>query len=198
MITATQPPRLPHARAKIFAEQIVIWMQPYVTRAEIAGSIRRRLMYCGDIDIVCIPKLTRNKTGLFETDLEVENTLRTFLIDYVTNTAAASWSNGKEPAPYAKNLLLQLPRCQLDLWCSNEEKFATRLLCRTGSKEHNIWLASRFQHLGLHWNPYEGVSRAGIIIPTATEEEIYALAKLPFIAPENRESEYLVKTYGEN
>jgi DNA polymerase/3'-5' exonuclease PolX len=205
-IAPTLPMQIKTALA--YANKIIFWLEPYVTRAQIAGSIRRERPMCGDVDIVCIPKLKENKTGLFESDVQVENTLLTYLREYIrrggNDPKAATkpqWlarlgEPGPEPKWDAENLLLELPKCQLDLWCANNENFATRLLCRTGSKEHNIWIASRAKAMGGHWNPYKGLTMAGRLVEAPTEEAIYAALKLPFIEPQNRELDYLLKHFG--
>jgi DNA polymerase/3'-5' exonuclease PolX len=206
------PSRLP-MQLKVaagYAAQIVHWLDLYLARATIAGSIRRSRPMCGDVDIVCIPKLVEAKTGFFAEDKQVENTLLTYLKEYVRRGGndpkspvkpqwlARQGDPGPEPQWDAQNLLLELPKCQLDLWCANEENFATRLMCRTGSAQHNIWLASRAKALDLHWNPYKGIFFAGKSVPlsTPTEEAIYAALKLPFIEPRNRELGFLIKQFG--
>lgn len=206
--TLTPAPPLPLKVAAGYAAQIVHWLDLYISRAQIAGSIRRERPRCGDVDIVCIPKLVATKTGLFAEDTRVENTLLTYLKNYVKRGGndpkspikpqwlARQGEPGPEPQWDAQNLLLELPKCQLDLWCANNENFATRLMCRTGSKEHNIWLASRAKALGGHWNPYKGLTFAGRLLETPTEEAIYQALKLPFIEPRHRELDYLIKQFG--
>ena len=49
-------PRMPLARARAFAEKIVVELAPFCAQIEIAGSIRRQRPDCGDVDIVCLPR----------------------------------------------------------------------------------------------------------------------------------------------
>lgn len=187
-------------QAQRYADQIVEWLSPFCHRMEIVGSIRRRRPVCNDVDLVCIPKTSSEtkQVDLLSTEQVVTNRLRQFLTGYVRKTGDAQWLGrngqpGTEPKPDAINLLVQLRACQLDIFCATEQTWATLKLCRTGSKEHNIWLADRANDYGGHWNPYKGLKLPHGLITAISEEEIYAALKLPFIRPEDRELPYLRK-----
>lgn len=191
------------ATAQRYADQILAWLAPYCEYAEIAGSIRRRRPICNDVDIVCIPKtgIETVQVDMFTTEQRSFNLLRRYLDTYIGDgSGAATWLQRESstirktlasPKPDAINLLIQLRKCQLDIFCATEKTWATLNLCRTGSREHNIWLCERAKTFGLHWNPYRGLDRNGDLLDTPTEESIYAALNLPFIAPENRELDYL-------
>jgi DNA polymerase/3'-5' exonuclease PolX len=192
------------ALAQNYAVKIVDWLRDEMVRFEIAGSVRRGRPNCGDIDLVCIPKIEETR-DLFGAVTNRRNLVEFFLINY------AGKNNAAFPTCGPKNLVIQLPKCQLDIWLADEKTFATRLLCRTGSMQHNIWLTGRAKRKGWKWNPYEGILTDGKWIKTAvgddyagghlnqfaTEEEIYNFLDLPFIQPQNREIEYLVKHFGQ-
>jgi DNA polymerase/3'-5' exonuclease PolX len=198
------------AIAKDYAEKISIWITPYCQDGvpSIVGSIRRQRPICNDIDIVCIPHIVE-QTDMFGTVIKTENRLHQFLSDYVetSNGNAKFISGGDKPG---KLILLELPKCQLDLWFATPETFATRMMCRTGSAEHNIWLASRAKRMGVKWNPYEGLFSGGewrkagdrdeylggTLQQFASETEIYAALELPFIDPKDRELPYLTTHFG--
>ena len=180
------------SQADRYAAFIVDWLRPHCCRIEIVGSIRRRRPEPNDIDLICIPKLVEKKDLLGSVE-SVENSLRTYLIKYVSDTARidgglTNWRSGTEPEWDAQNLLVKLPKCEVDIWCANEENFATRQLCRTGSKEHNIWIAQRAKDLGGHWHPYKGLTLRNGFVPATTEAQIYEALNLSFIPPEKRES----------
>jgi DNA polymerase/3'-5' exonuclease PolX len=204
------------AQAQHYATKIVNWLMPYCAEGPtflsgisivIAGSIRRQRPECADVDIVCIPKIEEVK-DMLQTVISRKNLLAEFLVSYV----------GGVPSPGAKiltngprQLLIDLPKCQLDLWFADENNFASRLLCRTGSKDHNIWLATRAKRQGKHWKPYEGIEyggrwiamesgdvyAGGHLLEFKSEADIYASLDLPFIEPKNRELDYLVKNFGQ-
>jgi DNA polymerase/3'-5' exonuclease PolX len=195
--------------AKRYAEQLVNWVMPHAWPAQVAGSIRRDCPVCNDVDIVCIPKI-HERRDLFGTVISSTNLLHKFLQEYVAASGgrARFQSGGDLPG---KSVILQLPKCQLDLWFATPETFATRLLCRTGSMQHNIWLASRAKRQGDKWTPYEGVLTggqwrtvgerdeyvSGTLKQFGTEAELYAWFSLPFIEPKQREHDWLVKNFGE-
>lgn len=176
--------------AQSYAAKITTWLQPYCTRIETAGSIRRQRPNCNDIDLVCIPKVTLIK-DLLGIVIARQNHLREFLLEYVRNTPAADWRKSVPPEPDAQNLLIKLPKCDLDLWMATEETWATRLMCRTGSMQHNIWLAERAKQMGGKWNPYHHLQLGLITLKPTTETELYAALNLPYIPPEQREPDFL-------
>lgn len=177
---------MPLSQARRYAERIVEWIGPYCERLEIAGSIRRQRPTCGDVDIVCIPKV-RQAVDLLGQEVERANLCQGFLQTY------ARESQGKARIVQAgvKQLIVELPKCQLDLWFASESTFGTRLLSRTGSREHNIWLCQQCVEAGLHWDPYEGLEREGVLIEASTEEEMYRALGLEYIEPADREAEWL-------
>ena len=100
--------------------------------------------------------------------------------------------------------LLSTPPIQLDVFFANgptktlftetRGTWGTVLLCRTGSKEHNIKLAQRAVELGLKWKTTNGLCKCHPvteeileIVAGATEEEIFATLGLEWIPPILRE-----------
>ena len=199
------------AFAQHYAKKIADWISPYCVETEphVVGSIRRLRPICNDVDIVCRPLIVEHKE-MFGTVIKTENRLHSFLSDYVetSNGNAKFISGGDHPG---KLILLELPKCQLDLWFATPETFATRMMCRTGSAEHNIWLATRAKRMGLKWNPYEGIFSGGewrkagdrdeyiggTLQQFADETKIYAALELPYIDPRDRELPYLTSHFGQ-
>ncbi len=197
--------------AKHFAEKIYAWLLPYAAPVEtvptlqVAGSIRRECALCNDVDLVMIPRVTVEMDLLGAMAGRTNHALK-FLQDYVagSNGQARFQSGGEREG---KSVIVQLPKCQLDLWFADERTQATRLLCRTGSKDHNVWLASRAKRLGKKWNPYEGVLAGGQwqadeyvggeVLPAASEADVYGHLDLPFIEPCDRELHLLVGRFGQ-
>ena len=182
---ATLPP-MPLQVARQYAAAIVTWLGSYAERVEVAGSIRRGRPWCNDVDLVVIPKTdpVKDLTGAV---IEERNLMEAFLRDYVDRSAgAAEWLAGR--ATHCEQVMVRLPKCQLDVFFADEENWASRFLCRTGSKEHNIWLAMRAKSMGLHWAPYVGLMDAKRhVIQSATETDLFKRLGLEFITPERRE-----------
>lgn len=190
---------IPLATALAYAHHIVKWLGPFCERIEVAGSIRRRRPTVGDVDIVCIPRCAERevKVDMFTTIKARTNLCLQELVRYVRESGGrASWLGregkpGPEPKADAKYALLQLPKVQLDVWFADEGTWATRLLCRTGSVQHNIWLCDRAKLFFGHWQPYEGLRIRGQDVQAESEEDIYRALKLPWIPPERREAQFL-------
>lgn len=195
-----------------YAAKIHAWLLPHADHLQIAGSIRRERPVCNDVDVVVIPKIEHSLDLLGEVSTR-RNRVLEFLQEYVR---LATREEGSRPKFVSggeregKSIILDLRKCQLDLWFADERTLATRLLCRTGSREHNIWLASRAKRQGRKWNPYEGVLTGGQwrrigdaeeymggqLQPAASEAEVYALLDLPFIDPRDREIQILNERFG--
>ena len=164
------------AAAQILAEKIADELQPFCSRLEIAGSIRRRRPEVRDIDLVCIPKGYAGRAGILSRCAQVSRLI-------------------KEGDQY---VVFMLPGgFQLDLWFAHEDipnlldvtpsNWGMLLPARTGSADHNIWMARTAKVRGMHFNPHQGILRGDQVIASRTEEEIFSALGLPFIRPEARE-----------
>lgn len=166
--------KIPITKARQIADRIRDELVPYAVQIEIAGSIRRGRPFVGDIDLVVIPR------------------------DYVALRARVlEKTHAIQDGP--KNLLVRLRNgIQLDLFFAHKgtsdlfnpgpSNWGSILLCRTGSKEHNIKLCQAALKLGLHWDTTEGLKRDGKIIASATEEDIFTALGMDYIPPHDRET----------
>lgn len=167
-------------RATIIADKVVTALRPLCERIEIAGSVRRARPEVNDVDLVLLPRPGQ-----------------TAAIKARCRERCAQVTDGEQNSIFR----LQLPdltTLQLDLFFarpasadlleSTPGNFGSILLCRTGSKEHNIWIVEHAKRLGLTWQPYRGVvDAAGRVIASETEAEIFRALELQFIPPESRE-----------
>lgn len=182
-------------QAKRYALKITEWIAPYCHRIEVAGSVRREAADCNDVDFVCIPKLQATSS-----DAIPESLLRNFLMDYVEGSNGEAWFRSSSGIPGRREtfvladaieFLLHLRKCDADIYAANEATFITRLVTRTGSVQHNIWVGERAEAMGGAFNPNEGLQLGGKLIQPKTEQEFYAALGLPYIEPQNREIAYL-------
>lgn len=163
---------IPLVAAQAKAEAVVAALAPFCQRLEIAGSIRRRRPVVHDIDIVCLP---RDLAGL----------------------KARAKRNSSVVSEGPMNMIIEHGGVQVDLFFARPDEpalfefqptnYGSLLLCRTGSREHNIWLCEVARRRGFHWNPYWGIFEGPRCMACAEEEDIFRTLGLTFIRPEDRE-----------
>jgi DNA polymerase (family 10) len=168
------------------ADKLVAWLTPHCNEIQVAGSIRRGRAEVGDIDLVVIP-WTKPIVDLLGNQLGVHNVTAD---EIRRRIAEEKWQLDKDGPAYMVWRAATAQGIQVDLWFATRETWGSVLMCRTGSKEHNIWLASRAKRMGGHWHPHRGIFLGGRVVGE-TEEEIYQFAGVPFIPPERREAGYL-------
>lgn len=76
--------KLPLEAASLVAEAFIHHMKPHAERIEVAGSIRRRKELVGDIEIVMIPKLHRDKDMFGEFTGPKKDSIDVGIQSYVT------------------------------------------------------------------------------------------------------------------
>ena len=146
-------------------------LEPYCERIEVAGSIRRRRPFVHDIDIVLIPA---NQGQLL----------------YQIQQLGTIAKNG----PKLLNINPSKYGVPIDIYVATPETWATLLLIRTGSKQHNIKLCTLARNKGyiLHADGSglfqgtdceSGESR----VAGDTEESIFRELGLAYVPPEKRE-----------
>jgi DNA polymerase/3'-5' exonuclease PolX len=141
------PPRLLLARARAIGEHVADALRPFCHQIAIAGSIRRQRPTCGDIDLVVLPADLPGLLARVRQSCTIKSSGD-------LNTIAVM-SNGVQ-----LDIFCARPAGQ-DLFSPTPGTWGTLLLCRTGSKQFNIWLADQAKARGLHWNPYRGLCRGG-------------------------------------
>jgi len=161
--------RAPLARAYPLAEAIVTGLkkQAPVKQIEVAGSLRRMRDTVGDLDILT----TSDKPG---------EVIKVFLkLPQVREVS----EKGETKAS-----IITIGGLQVDLRVVPPESFGAALLYFTGSKEHNVKLRELALKQQMRINEYAVSDLAtGKRLGGATEEEMYAALKLPWMPPEIRE-----------
>lgn len=167
--------------ARRIAEHVAKALEPVCNRIEIAGSIRRSRACVNDIDFVVIPK---DRAALRDRVLH-----RCVLVKK---------DNGSPVADGEEQLVVKMSNgVQLDFFFAHDGKrdllevtpsnWGSVLLCRTGSKNHNIFLCVEAGRRGLHWNPPVGLMRDKQIVASVAEADIFRVLDLGWIEPERRE-----------
>lgn len=78
-------------------------------------------------------------------------------------------------------------KIQIDLYCATPLTFGIHKLIRTGSAEHNIWLASYAMSKGFRLRYGEGLLKDGRVVAGETEEGVFEALGLKCPEPEERE-----------
>ena len=138
---------------------------PGVSRAAMAGSVRRRRESIGDLDFLVVARDPAAVMRAFTALPEV----------------AHVYGSGR-----TKTLVRLHTGLDADLRVVPKQSFGAALHYFTGSKDHNVALRRIAISRGLKLNEY-GVFRGDTAIAGATEEDVYAALGLPFIPPELRE-----------
>lgn len=164
----------------ILADKIIAALRPLCERIEVAGSIRRRRPEVNDIDLVLLPRPGQTET--------IKDRCRA-RCHQVTDGPQNAIFRLQLPdlTPLQLDLFFATPPSR-DLLTATPGNFGTLLLCRTGSKEHNIFLVEHAKRLGLIWKPYAGIfDAAGRCLAAELEAEIFTALDLSWIPPEQRE-----------
>jgi DNA polymerase/3'-5' exonuclease PolX len=75
----------------------------------------------------------------------------------------------------------------VDFYRAQPSNFGIHLLIRTGSAEHNMWLASYAISKGMRIKYSEGLIKKGTIVAGKNEEEVFAALGLSYPLPSDRE-----------
>jgi DNA polymerase (family 10) len=140
---------------------------PDVTRAEIAGSVRRHNELVGDVDIVAACRADpRAVAASFANAPGVRSIARA-----ATASPSITYADG----------------AHLDLYCTTDEDFVVAFWHATGSAEHVDTILQLLARKRITLRGDTLVDERGTRIPIAHELDIYALVDLPIIPTEMRE-----------
>ncbi len=162
------------------AEKIKGQLAPMCERIEIAGSLRRGRADVNDIDLVILPKAGQLAAIKARCELKCRR-VRDGDQNYIVMLRLPGQQEFQLDIFFAR-------AAECDLLQKKPGNWGTLLLCRTGSKEHNIFIVEHAKTRGFTWHPYEGVKDGdGYVIASETEEEIFDMLALKFVPPANRE-----------
>ncbi len=142
---------------------------PFVEKAEIAGSIRRKKATIGDIDIIVVAR-KRNQRKVIKEFIKLQQVEK--ILAAGETKASAILSSGP---------------IQVDIRVVEASQYGSALFYLTGSKEHNIKLRLLARQKGWKMNEY-GVfeNKTGKRLAGETEQSIYNLFGYRYIPPEKR------------
>ena len=152
------------------AEAIKAAVKAHCEKIEVAGSIRRQKPKVHDIDFVVVAKSDSDWKAINE----VLRRLR----------AKPNCSGNQLIKSYVP---IQNGLFQVDFYRAKPETFGIHLLVRTGSAEHNCWLAGYAISKGMRLKYSEGIIQNGKPIAGADEKSVFEALALPFPQPTQRE-----------
>ncbi len=169
------------------AQQFATEIAPVCERVEIVGSLRRNRPLVHDIDIIAMPRFI---------DIPDQNifreSLKQNLLDLkLSNLFQSGWFTVHANGPKVKRFLKQVGEqsIPIDLYIATPETWWTLMLIRTGSRSHNMGLASRALRLNMHLKADGSglVNPHGSLMLIKSEQEIFRMLGLPYRLPEQRE-----------
>ncbi|HLN88822.1 MAG TPA: hypothetical protein VK253_02040 [Candidatus Binatia bacterium] len=155
------------AKAEIIAKQVEDLIKPLCDKFKIVGSIRRKRPIIGDCDFVV--KATDANWSKICNALKKSQVICTGSIVIKVNV------------PFEGNLF------QVDFYRAHDNNFGIQELIRTGSAEHNTWLASYAISKGYRLKYSDGLVKDGQVVAGKTEESVFSALGLPCKKPEDRE-----------
>ena len=166
---------LERAEVEPLAFKIIGAIEPYCVKAQVAGSIRRCKGSVNDIDIVVEPKpqswikLIKEIRCQFNAITEKQGAkLATLYVPFASKQGQG--------------------HVQVDLYRASKSTWGILLLIRTGSAEHNIYLAKLAIRKGYHLAYSKGLlNEKGEVIASKTEREVFQALELDHLPPQDRE-----------
>ena len=147
--------------------------------------MRRNRALVGDVELLVISKEAPNTSLWLERphlDARILELIGERVLNYRLNKKGA-----RTFGPLNKLLVHIHSGVPVDLFSTTPENWGMALVVRTGPKDFNIRMMSRFKALGLKGHAYGGVEdSAGHQHDCPTEEEVFRLLQWPYVAPEKR------------
>jgi DNA polymerase (family 10) len=167
---ATLIPELDLKEAERIAVQVKAAVETLCERIEVAGSIRRQKNKVHDIDFVVVTK----------NDAEWQK-INEKLRRLKAKPNCSGNSVIKAFLPCQNGLF------QVDFYRANPQTFGIYLLVRTGSAEHNVWLAGYAISKGMRIKYSEGLIKDNNVLAGETEKGVFEALGLPCPLPSERE-----------
>jgi DNA polymerase/3'-5' exonuclease PolX len=197
-MTATLTPiskqKFPATSALEVAQAIITELAPACERIEIAGSLRRRKSFVGDIEILYVPKTTPLYDLLGETmhDVPLPDIVIARLVGAERILEKRKNIKGAEAFGDHIKLMRHIASgIPVDLFACAPESWFNYLVCRTGGAQSNTRIAGLAKSRGYKWKPYS----PGFVdlndpdetpIPMESEEAVFRFVGLKFEQPWER------------
>jgi DNA polymerase/3'-5' exonuclease PolX len=175
------------------AEDVKDKLALFCARIEIGGSIRRKRSECGDIEIVCIPKMmAMPNADLFHPIVDVRlpmfvNTIEEYFLPDIAKKHDIKLIGDPAVGKYIRRITPG--GIQLDIFVAERDNWGYILVLRTGGKTFNRWLVGPKGLKAQGYTPVGGCitrTRDGVVMSTPEEEDVFKLLRMPYRRPEYR------------
>ena len=156
--------------AEKLANEIKAAVETHCSKIEVAGSIRRRKTTVHDIDFVAAAKSDKEWQKINE---------RLRRLKAIPNCSGNQLI--KAYVPCQKGFF------QVDFYRAKPSTYGIHLLIRSGSAEHNMWLAGVAISRGMRLKYSEGLIKENAAIAGETEEDVFAAFGFPCPSAPERE-----------
>lgn len=187
--------RVPLAEAELTARQLVGLLGLGCEKIEVGGSIRRKALDVGDIEIVAIPRVhtERLREGLFEDRDVLVDEMQVVIDSLLADGTLHSHPDDPKRGPRYSKLVHTDSGIQVDLFSARADTWGLIFLIRTGPATYSQWLVTEARARRFHvvnGEFHRGSMGCGAIpcpvVPTFTEEDVFAALQIHSTAPENR------------
>ena len=158
---------LEYAKAKAVALQVEEAIKPLCNKLKIVGSIRRKKPQVGDCDFVVLA-----------TDSNWAKIVPTLRKSKVICSG---------PSLTKVNIPVEGGFFQVDFYRATPKTFGIQELIRTGSADHNMWLAGYALSKGYRLKYSTGLMKDEIAVAGETEESVFSALGIPCSEPQQRE-----------
>ena len=193
--------RIASKDAAAVAKRFLSLVEGTTERIAVAGSLRRRLPMCGDVEIVAIPKISEVETVTTELledrveTAEVDNLHEALNVLLATGAVQKKLLGAKGVTrwgPKAKALVFE--GVPFDVYATDPEIWGWTLVLRTGPAEFTKQLVQRRGDKTVDRRPgllpdglyFEGGIRSrlsGLLIPTPEEEDVFRVLGIDYRDP---------------
>lgn len=175
--------------AEATAKGIVALLEDACERIQIAGSIRRRKAYVGDIEILAIPK-TLPLRDMFQHEcgrIDLLDARLSALITHNEFSLRPSKTGVTTYGPKNKLLIHTTSGIGVDVFSTTPEFWGMALFVRTGPAAWNKRAFQRLTNRGLQGHAYGGVTdRYGRERPCPDETTVFRFLDVEYIEPHRR------------
>ena len=179
------------AVADQIAAELVAELSPYTANIAVAGSIRRRRPEVRDIEIVAVPADPISRLDLFGNATVVSTTLHQLL--EVLRSQGVIRPDAEVPRWGQKYRRFSYRGATVDLFIVEQGNWGYQLVLRTGPAAWNVGLVTPASRGGLLPPGVTAAGgylrRGGQPLQTPTEQDVFELLGLPWVAPEERSGE---------